>query len=96
MNRLLLQARLVERAALRHTPAGLPALDVSLKHDSELSENGAPRKVNMELRAVAIGEVTRSLSTLALGDEALFAGFLAPARNGRGLIFHITTVEPAG
>ena len=36
MNRLLLSAQLVERAALRYTPAGLPALDVALKHESEL------------------------------------------------------------
>ncbi|HEX6362976.1 MAG TPA: primosomal replication protein N, partial [Albitalea sp.] len=31
MNRLVLQAQLVERAAVRYTPAGLPALDLVLK-----------------------------------------------------------------
>jgi primosomal replication protein N len=93
MNRLLLSAQLVERAAMRYTPAGLPALDVGLKHESELSENGQPRKVSMEMRAVAIGEVTRSLTAMALGDAAVFAGFVTSARNGRGLLFHITTVE---
>jgi hypothetical protein len=45
---------------MRYTPAGLPALDVGLKHESELSENGLPRKVSMEMRAVAIGEVTQA------------------------------------
>ena len=59
MNRLVLSATLVERAALRYTPAGLPALDLSLKHESEVSEDGQPRKVSMEMRAVAIGAVTR-------------------------------------
>jgi primosomal replication protein N len=93
MNRLLLTAQLVERAAMRYTPAGLPALDVGLKHESELSENGLPRKVSMEMRAVAIGEVTQALATMTLGDAALFAGFVTSARNGRGLLFHITTVE---
>jgi primosomal replication protein N len=93
LNRLLLSAQLVERAAMRYTPAGLPALDVGLKHESELSENGQPRKVSMEMRAVAIGEVTRSLTAMALGDAAVFAGFVTSARNGRGLLFHITTVE---
>jgi len=96
MNRLLLSAQLVERAAMRYTPAGLPALDVGLKHESELSENGQPRKVSMEMRAVAIGEVTRSLTALTLGDAALFAGFVTSARNGRGLLFHITSVESQG
>ncbi len=96
MNRLLLSAQLVERAAMRYTPAGLPALDVGLKHESELSENGLPRKVSMEMRAVAVGEVTRPLVAMALGDAALFAGFVTSVRNGRGLRFHITSVESQG
>lgn len=96
MNRLLLSAQLVDRAAMRYTPAGLPALDVGLKHESELSENGMPRKVSMEMRAVAIGEVTQSLAAMALGDAAMFAGFVTSARNGRGLLFHITQVDRQG
>ncbi|MDE2147216.1 MAG: primosomal replication protein N [Burkholderiales bacterium] len=95
MNRLVLAASLVERAALRYTPAGLPALDSSLRHESEVSEDGRPRKVSLEIRAVAIGAVTRSLLALELGAPALFIGFLAPSRNKRGLLFHITSVEPA-
>ena len=96
MNRLVLSATLVQRAALRYTPAGLPALDLSLKHESEVSEDGRPRKVSMEMRAVAIGGVTRSLLAQELGAAGLYAGFLAGSRNGRGLRFHITSVEPAG
>ncbi len=95
MNRLVLAASLVERAALRYTPAGLPALDLSLRHESEVSEDGQPRKVSLEIRAVAIGAVTRSLLLLELGALAMFAGFVAPSRNKRGLLFHITSVEPA-
>jgi len=83
----------VERAALRYTPAGLPALDLSLKHESEVSEDGQPRKVSMEMRAVAIGGVTRSLLARELGSASLFGGFITSARNGRGLLFHITSVE---
>ena len=48
MNRLVLDATLVERAALRYTPAGLPALDLGLKHESTVTEDGQPRKVSME------------------------------------------------
>ena len=96
MNRLVLSATLVERAALRYTPAGLPALDLGLKHESEVSEDGQPRKVSMEMRALAIGAVTRQLLALELGAAGLYAGFLAGSRNGRGLRFHITSVEPVG
>jgi primosomal replication protein N len=95
LNRLLLSATLVERAALRYTPAGLPALDLGLKHESELTEDGQPRKVSMEMRAVAIGSVTQGLLKAELGSAALYAGFITSARNGRGLLFHITSVEPA-
>ena len=94
MNRLVLSATLVERAALRYTPAGLPALDLALKHESEVSEDGQPRKVSMEMRAVAIGAVTRGLLAAGLGSSGLYGGFITSARNGRGLLFHITSVEP--
>jgi primosomal replication protein N len=83
----------LERAALRYTPAGLPALDVSIQHESELTEDGVQRRVSLEMRAVAIGSVTRALSTLALGAPMNLAGFLTHSRNGRGLLFHITSVE---
>jgi primosomal replication protein N len=32
MNRLVLQAQVLERKAMRYTPAGLPALDLRLAH----------------------------------------------------------------
>ncbi len=70
MNRLVLSARLVERGALRYTPAGVPALDLSLQHESEVSEDGHPRKVSLEIRALAIGAITQPLSALALGSDA--------------------------
>jgi primosomal replication protein N len=93
MNRLVLSAQLVERAALRYTPAGLPALDLVLKHQSEASEDGQPRKVSLEIRAVAIGAITRQLGGLALGSDGVFAGFLGATRNGRGLVFHVTALD---
>jgi primosomal replication protein N len=95
VNRLILAARLVQRRALRYTPAGLPALDFELKHESELSEAGQPRKVMLNLRAVAIGGVVPALAALDLGQPCSFGGFLAAARNGRGLLFHVTDFEPA-
>jgi primosomal replication protein N len=95
MNRLLISAKLVQRSALRYTPAGLPALDLSLAHESTVSEDGQPRKVSMEMRALGIGAVTQPLAALALGQAGTFAGFITATRNGRGLIFHITSVDAA-
>ena len=93
MNRLVLTAQLVERGAVRYTPAGLPALDLSLKHESEVTQDGLPRKVSLEIRARAIGAITRQLQSLAIGGHGTFAGFLTASRNGRGLSFHVTEVD---
>ena len=93
MNRLVLSAQLVERAALRYTPAGLPALDMSLKHESTLTQEGQPRKVSMEIKARAVGDITQRLMRLELGSEHGFAGFLGSQRNGRGTVFHVTELD---
>ena len=86
-------AAIVERSALRFTPAGLPALDVSLRHESEIVQLGEKRKVSVELRAKAIGEVTAVLQAAELGIEHEFNGFVGSQRNGRGIVFHIQTIE---
>ena len=93
MNRLVLTAVIAERGAVRYTPAGLPALDLLLKHESKVSEDGAPRKVSMDIKSVAIGAITRQVGALSLGTAGGFAGFLASGRNGRGLVFHITALD---
>ena len=73
----------------------MPVLDFELKHESELSEAGQSRKVAVQIRAIAIGGITEALAELPLGSKGGYAGFLAAARNGRGLLFHVTTYEPA-
>jgi primosomal replication protein N len=96
MNRVLLSGSVLQRSAPRYTPAGLPALDLVLSHQSEVEQAGHPRQVSLEIKALAIGDITEALQGLPLGSEARFAGFLASARNGRGWLFHVTEVEPAG
>ncbi|MGK2898923.1 MAG: primosomal replication protein N [Burkholderiaceae bacterium] len=93
MNRLVLTAQLVERGALRYTPAGLPALDLSLKHESEVTQDGQARKVWFEIRARAIGAITTRVAKLELGSSHGFAGFLGSQRNGRGVVFHVTELD---
>jgi len=89
----LLAATIAQRSAVRYTPAGLPALDLVLAHQSEVSEDGQARQVQLEIKAVAVGGVTKGLQATSLGATARFAGFLAASRNGRGLVFHITAVD---
>ena len=93
MNRLVLTAQVAERGALRYTPAGLPALDLSLKHESEVTQDGAIRKVWFDIRARAIGAITQRVAVLELGSSHGFAGFLGSQRNGRGVVFHVTELD---
>ena len=86
-------AQIVERAALRFTPAGLPALDLSLRHASEVAQLGSQRKIAFEIRARAVGPVTEALLAAELGVDHAFEGFLGVQRNGRGIVFHVETVR---
>ena len=79
---------------MRFTPAGLPALDVTLKHESEVDLPPAPKRyLFLEMRAKAIGPITTALVAAELGAEHRFEGFLGSQRNGRGIVFHIQTFE---
>ncbi len=89
---MILTAQLVERGAVRYTPAGLQAVDLVLKHESIVSEDGQPRKVSMEIKSVVIGALVSSVAQLELGSLADFAGFLGSTRNKRGLLFHVTSL----
>lgn len=89
----MLTAVLIERGALRYTPAGLPVLDLSLKHESELTHNGQIRRIHLEIKARGIGDITQILGRLEMGTSHGFAGFLGPQRNGRGVVFHVTELD---
>jgi primosomal replication protein N len=89
----VLDAQLVERGALRTTPAGLPALDLGLKHESTVTQEGQPRKVSFEIAARAVGGITQRLAGLEIGSQHGFSGFLGARRNGRGVLFHITELD---
>jgi primosomal replication protein N len=93
VNQLVLSATLLERGALRHTPAGLPALDLQLLHESTVMHESQERKVSMQIRALVLGSMVAPVSRLTLGAPAVFSGFMATSRNGRGLLFHVTSMS---
>jgi primosomal replication protein N len=64
-----------------------------LVHQSEASEDGQARQVRLELKAVAIGAITKGVHSIGMETPAQFAGFLAQGRNGRGFVFHITSLS---
>ncbi|WP_233254855.1 primosomal replication protein N [Limnohabitans sp. T6-5] len=82
-------ACIAEQAALRYTPAGLPALDLILEHASEVQEVGQNRKVQLKIRALALGVSAEKLVKQAVGSVWTFKGFLATPRQGKSVVLHI-------
>ena len=93
-NSLTLSARVAELLPLRYTPAGLPALDVTLEHMSVQQEAGGERQAVLRLKAVAFGTQAERLGRQALESLWTFQGFLAQGRNGKGVVFHIQQFQP--
>lgn len=88
-NQLVLTAAIAELSALRYTPAGVPALDLRLEHESLLQEAGQDRQVKASAKAVAFGALAERLAKQAIGSSWRFQGFVATPRNGKSLVFHI-------
>lgn len=74
---------------MRYTPAGLPALNLTLDHESQVQEAGLKRQVSASIKAVAIGVVAESIGQQAIGSVWRFTGFLGAARQGKNIVFHI-------
>ena len=54
---------------------------------------GTPRKISVEIRARAVGPVAEKLLAAELGVEHGFEGFVGAQRNGRGVVFHVESIE---
>jgi len=89
VNQVVLTACIAEASALRYTPAGLPALDLRLEHESELQEAGQARQVKAAVKAVAFGTLAETLGRQSIGSTWKFTGFLATPRNGKHPVLHI-------
>ena len=94
MNQIELTARIAELSALRYTPAGVPATNLVLEHESEQPEAGSVRQVKLSIRAVAFGTLAEQLARFELGSGWRFKGFLASARTNKSVIFHIQELNP--
>ncbi|PKO54000.1 MAG: primosomal replication protein N [Betaproteobacteria bacterium HGW-Betaproteobacteria-20] len=97
MNKLVLQAEVMQIEPLRYTPAGIPLLSVVLHHVSEQVEAGMKRKVECEVNAVILGDQISgipALKELKLGSHIIATGFLARrSLKSTQLVMHINHIE---
>lgn len=95
MNRLQIIATVLECQPLRYTPAGLAVLEMLLAHESEVTEAGRPRQVELTIPALAMGDLARMLNGTPLGTALRIEGFLAPTRKGSSrLRLHMQQAGP--
>jgi primosomal replication protein N len=81
---------------IRYTPAGIPLLRFVLQHGSEQMEAGLKRKVECEVSAVVLGNLTGDFakSNIQVGDSIKAKGFLAKrSAKSTQLVLHIEKLE---
>jgi len=97
LNKLVIQAEVVQIEPLRYTPAGIPLLSVVLRHVSEQVEAGMKRKVECEINAVVLGDQllgTPALKGLKQGVQIIAQGFLAKrSLKSTQLVMHINDIK---
>lgn len=89
-----LSGRLLERDALRRTPAGIPVCEFLVGHSSTQIEADCERKVECEMACIVVGNLAQVLVTAHLGSRLRVSGFMAArSLKRRSLTLHVTTVE---
>ena len=69
-------------------------IEFRLRHESELTESGAIRKVNAELPAIAFDAAARLLAGTPLERGLQVEGFLAAkSRRSKKLVLHATRID---
>ncbi|WP_124949661.1 primosomal replication protein N [Sulfuriferula thiophila] len=93
-NQLLLTGTLAQLEALRYTPAGVPLIECRIRHESKQIEANSERMVQVEIPAIAIGEMARKVSQLNLAQPLRVTGFLAQkSQKSQQIVLHICSLE---
>ncbi len=91
MNSAVLSGTVAWRDAMRETPAGIAILNLRIHHQSSQIENGLDVPADIELAAMAAGEVARQLDSIKVGDAISIKGFLSrKSRQNDTAVLHIT------
>ncbi len=93
-NRIRLCGEVMSQAELRYTPAGVPVQQCRIRHRSQLVEAGVQRQVELELDAVAVGDISTGLARVQQGQFCCLSGFLAKkSLNSQQLMLHVSSIE---
>ena len=79
-NQLELTASLMQREALRYSPAGVALCQALVEHESVQPEMGQQRTVRLIIAARFSGVLAERIATEKLGSQMQIQGFLCPKR----------------
>jgi len=97
VNRVALTGVLIEREALRYTPAGIAMLNARLSHRCETIEAGHRRQVEFDIAVSFAGPLAQRADALRPGQPLAITGFLAARRRqSRSLVLHATEFRVTG
>ena len=90
-NQIVLEGIVASRDALRATPGGVATLNLTLNHQSTQREGKADVAVEVEMNAVAFGELATEMNSVKEGDTVSIKGFLSRKNRFSSMpILHIT------
>ena len=88
---MVLEGVVVSRDVIRLTPGGIETLNLTLQHQSHQLEGKQQVAVELEMNAIAFGEVAKTLDALKVGAALSVKGFLSQKnRYSSAPILHIT------
>jgi primosomal replication protein N len=93
-NRVELSGEVIEREAMRFTPAGIPILAFRMRHESAQTEAKMARQVKFEIDAMAAGETAKRMDSLRPGQRVRLQGFLCTrSRLSTRIVLHVNQFE---
>jgi primosomal replication protein N len=93
-NQVELCGDVIEREALRFTPAGIAVLALRLRHESTQVEAKMPRQVQFEIDAMAAGETAQRMDAVRAGQRVRLHGFIASrSRLSTRIVLHVNQFE---
>ena len=90
-NQTVLEGKVASRDTLRTTPGGVATLNLTLNHQSTQREGNADVVVEVEMNAVAFGDLATEMDGVSEGDTISIKGFLSRKNRFSPMpILHIT------
>ena len=95
VNEVVLSGTVHDLNDLRYTPAGIPVLEFSVRHMSTQAEAGTSRRVELDMPAIAFGNVAQRLAQASEASRSIMArGFLAKrSMRSTQVVLHARDIE---